>query len=74
MFLNVIEHVIVISNYLFYGAGLEYFPLKENKDIRIHAAWAANNDGYNTLNVGLTWNIDISGTARKIFARSNKLN
>ena len=63
-----------ISNYLFYGAGLEYFPLQENKDIRIHAAWAANNYGYNTLNIGLTWNIDLTGTAKKIFAGSNKLN
>ena len=31
------------KEYVYYGAGVEYFPLKENKSIRLHAAWASNN-------------------------------
>ena len=63
-----------ISSYMFYGAGLEFFPLKENKNIRLHAAWAASNIGYNALNIGLTWFIDFTGAARRLFTGSDKLN
>ena len=45
--------------YAFYGAGLEFFPLKENKDIRIHSIWASDNFGFNFLSVGLTWKFNI---------------
>ena len=61
-----------ISHYLFYGAGLEFFPHKENKDVRLHAAWASNNLGYNSLNIGLTWLIDVTGAAKRLFADSDK--
>lgn len=46
---------------MFFGAGFEYFPLKDNKNIRLHAAWAYNDFMYgNTLNIGLTWKMNLS--------------
>ncbi len=49
------------TEYLFYGAGLEYFPLKDSKDVRIHAVWASNNDQlqYHTLNIGVRWQMNV---------------
>ena len=48
------------QDYWFYGAGLEYFPLKENKSVRLHAAWMSNNyTKRNGVNVGLTWKFDL---------------
>ena len=47
-----------MSHYLFYGAGMEFFPLKENKDVRVHAIWASNNEQFNLINIGLTWRIN----------------
>lgn len=46
--------------YLFYGAGLEYLPLK-NKNVKIHAFWATNNNEqkYNSFNVGLHWQMNV---------------
>ena len=53
---------------LIYGAGFEYFPLKENRNIRLHAAWAYNEYMYgDTLNIGLTWKMDMTGSIRKLF-------
>ena len=58
---------------IFGGAGFEYFPLKENKDIRLHAVWAYNDYMYgHTLNIGLTWKLDLTGTAKHLFARLAK--
>ena len=49
-----------------FGAGFEYFPLKENKDIRMHAAWAYNEYMYgNTLNIGLTWKMNLTKMLRR---------
>ena len=50
---------------LLYGAGLELFPIKSSKDVRIHAIWASNNqkiEGVNPnyINVGLKWKFDIT--------------
>ena len=58
------------GNYIFYGAGLEMFPLKENKNVRIHAAWMSNNIGLNTLDIGLTWKMDVTGALKKLFGKS----
>ena len=58
--------------YFFGGAGFEYFPLKENKEIRIHAAWSCSDWGVNILDIGLTWKFDITGTAKHIFGKLNK--
>ena len=49
------------SDYLFYGAGLEFFPLKDNQDIRLHATWSGNNFGGNRLDIGLTWKMNLTG-------------
>lgn len=46
----------------FGGAGFEYFPLKENKDIRIHAAWSYNDWMYgHMVDIGLTWKMNLTG-------------
>lgn len=53
--------VIPGTDYKFYGLGCEYYPLKENKDLRLHCFFYSNNNDikqYN-LNLGLTWNINI---------------
>ena len=57
------------EDYMFYGAGFEYFPLKEDKDVRIHAAWSANSFGDNYFNIGVTWKIDITSASKYLFGR-----
>ncbi len=57
------------SDYMFYGAGFEYFPLRENKDIRLHAAWSGNNLGDNWLNVGLKWRFDLTSAVKHLFRK-----
>ncbi len=52
--------------YMFYGAGFEYYPLKENKNIRLHASWAGNNLGDNYLNIGLKWHLDLTSAAKHL--------
>ena len=49
------------TEYLFYGAGIEYFPIRNSKDVRIHAFWASNNDPlqYHTFNVGARWQMNV---------------
>ncbi len=60
------------KEYMFYGAGLEYFPLKEDKSIRLHATWASNNyTKRHVFNVGLTWKFDVV-KAVKSLARKAK--
>jgi hypothetical protein len=55
------DFLISGDDYLFYGAGLEYYPLKDNKDIRLHAAWASNNyTKRHGINIGLTWKFDVT--------------
>lgn len=55
------------KEYVYYGAGVEYFPLKENKNIRLHAVWASNNyTNRHVFNVGLTWKFDVVNTIRNI--------
>jgi len=47
----------------FYGAGIEYFPLKKSRNLRLHAAWADTYDtegrAMNFLSVGLRWRVDL---------------
>ena len=53
------------KEYIYYGAGLEYFPMKENKNVRLHAVWASNNyTKRNMFNVGLTWKFDVVGAVK----------
>lgn len=68
-----------------FGGGVEYYPLgaKDNKDIRIHAAYAYNM-GTNTnpagtsldkgsfLTVGLTWKIDVINAATKLIEKQQE--
>ena len=58
-----------MSHYLFYGAGLEFFPLRKNKDVRVHAVWASNNEQFNTINIGLTWKINVTGAVKHLFEK-----
>lgn len=49
------------TEHFFYGAGVEYFPISNSKDVRIHAVWASNNDlfQYHTFNVGVRWQMNV---------------
>ena len=55
---------------LFYGAGIEYFPLKEDKDIRIHAAWSSSIFFGDMLDLGVTWKMDLTRAAKHLFHTS----
>ena len=55
------------DNNILYGAGFEYFPLKENKDLRLHATWAHNEYMYgNSINIGLTWKMNMTGGLKRL--------
>lgn len=43
----------------FYGAGVEFFPLKKSKDLRLHAWWSSNTDNTkaHTVGLGLKWTL-----------------
>ena len=46
---------------LFYGGGFEYFPLKENKNIRLHAAYTHNDYTVGDMfSIGLTWKMNLT--------------
>lgn len=49
------------TKYFFYGAGVEYFPIRNSKNVRIHAVWDSNNDPlqYHTFNMGVRWKMDV---------------
>lgn len=49
------------TRYNFCGLGVEYFPIKDSKDVRLHAYWATNNNEkqYNTFNIGLRWQMKV---------------
>jgi hypothetical protein len=60
------------KEYIYYGAGLEFFPFKEDKSLRLHAAWASNNyTKSHIIDVGLTLKFDVVG-AVKFLARKAK--
>ena len=61
-----------------FGAGVEYYPLKNNRAIRMHAAYShtlgrngnpdgALQDGQSMFTVGLKWKIDIVSLVKKAF-------
>ncbi len=61
------------DDYLFYGAGLEYFPLKDSRNIRLHAAWSSN--AYtkrHAINVGLTWQFDVARAIARAVRNNRK--
>ena len=55
------RYVVPGTEHLFYGAGIEYFPVSNSKDVRIHGFWASNNDPlqYQTFNVGVRWQMNV---------------
>ncbi len=57
------------EQYIFYGLGFEYFPLKENKNLRLHAAWAGNFWEENYLNIGLKWRFDLTGAVKTLLSK-----
>ena len=58
--------------YLFYGAGVEYFPLKDDR-LRIHAMWTSNNYTKRHLfNVGLTWNLNLTKAIKSLSGKARK--
>ena len=48
-----------------------FFPLKENKDIRLHAAWSYNEAyfGGHYLNLGIKWNLNITKAAKQLLSK-----
>ena len=57
----------------FFGCGLEYFPLRENKDVRLHATYTYNDYTVGHLiNLGLTWKMNVTQTIKNIFTRLNR--
>ena len=67
------DYILPGEDYIFYGAGLEYFPLKEDKSLRLHAAWMSNNyTGRHAITVGATWKFDVTRAIKNIVARKHK--
>ena len=61
------------QDYWFYGAGVELFPIKNSRDVRLHAMWASNNyTSRHTINVGLTWKFDVTGAIKRVVNKSTK--
>lgn len=64
------EYLVPGDDYIFYGAGVEYFPIKDNQNVRLHAVWASNNyTERHMLNIGLTWKFDIVNAISRIVKR-----
>lgn len=56
---------------IFFGGGFEYFPLKENKDIRFHAAYTRNDYTVGHLfSIGLTWKMNLTKGIKKLIERN----
>ena len=62
------EDYAFAGNNLFYGAGAEFFPLKSDKNVRLHAIWASNSHltAGHYINIGLTWKFDLTGAGKKL--------
>lgn len=61
------------EGYLFYGAGLEFFPLKEDKSVRLHAAWMTNNyTDRHAITIGATWKLNLTKAVKKLVHRANR--
>ncbi len=60
------------TDYLFYGLGAEFYPIRDYDNLRLFAAWAANNQGENFLNIGLRWRLDLTSTTKKLIQKLNR--
>ncbi len=64
----IFDYDFVGSN-LYYGAGLEFFPIKGDEDLRFHIAWSSNSaytQGH-TLNLGVTWKMNFTKAVKNLF-------
>jgi opacity protein-like surface antigen len=53
-------------DYLFYGIGANYYPLKSSKDLRLHAIVATNNYAKSiALSIGATYHFNLTDTICK---------
>lgn len=57
-----------VGDNIFYGVGAEFFPLKENKNIRFHTYWTHNTEysGCHIFNMGFTWKMDLTKAIKNI--------
>ena len=55
-------------DYMYYGGGLEFFPFKEDREVRIHVFWASNNFGENILDIGLRWKFSMTKAVKSILS------
>ena len=54
------------KGYAFYGGGVNYYPIKNSTDLRLHALVAANNYTKSiALSIGATYHFNITDTIRK---------
>ena len=60
------------EDYMFYGAVFEYFPLKDTRDVRLHASWSSNSFGDNFINVGVTWKFDMTSAVKYLTGRKDR--
>ena len=63
-------YILPDKDYLFYGAGVEYYPIKNNKNVRLHAVWSSNNyTDRHGINIGLTWKFDVVNAISRLVKR-----
>ncbi len=57
------KFVVPGTQYAYAGAGVQYYPIKNKKNVRLHGYVASNNDDprYYTFNLGLTWQMNLFG-------------
>lgn len=54
------------NSYFFYGGGVNYYPLRNNKDLRLHAVIAANTHAKSlALSIGATYHFNLTELIRK---------
>lgn len=55
------RYVVPGTEHFYYGLGIEYFPIKDSKNLRLHAIWFSNNDNlqYQIFNIGVRWQMDV---------------
>ncbi len=58
--------ILTTKDYIFYGAGVHYYPLRESQDLRLHAVVAANNYSKSVaVTVGATYYFNLVDTILK---------
>ena len=57
------------GSYMFYGLAAEFFPIKNYKDLRLHAAWGHGCNRPHILNIGVTWKFSLTQAIKNILGR-----